>query len=248
MKITPGILAIENDPTPWLLIEPNDRKDFCVLWLQGWNATIKKHETILRQLAKQTNIAYAILDYAGHGTHPISLEQTTREQQLNEALAAYDALKARGYKHIIVAGTSFGGYLTALLSGKRDPFALVLRAAAIYPDDEFSMSYDERIARHSAYQKFKHTVTSASNLTALRAIKNFQGSVYVVEHEIDSVIPKNILHAYFENAQRGNYLIIPATDHALKRMPHPESHYAYVKGVISSIVTLAMLEKDIPKQ
>jgi len=246
MKTTHSILQLPGDPTPWLLLEPNERKDYCILWLGGWGSTIEKHTPQITALANKTGAAVAMIDYAGHGSHATSLEATTREQQLHEAIAAFDALIAAGFKRIIVAGNSFGGYMSALLSAKRNPFALILREPAIYADDELSLAYPERQGyRDKAYEKMKFTVTSKSDLKALHAVAKFERSVYVIEHEIDSVIPKNIPLAYFAVAKRGNYLVIPATDHAVAKMPKPEVHREYIIAAIAHIVDLIQREDTL---
>jgi hypothetical protein len=174
------------------------------------------------------------------------LEKTTREQQFNEVVAVFDELKTLGYKRIIVAGMSFGSYMGALLTAERDPYAVILRGPAIYKDEEFSLPYPERQGyRDKAYEEMKHTITSRSDMAALRAIANYEGSVYVVEHETDSVIPQNIPRAYFTVAKRGNYIAIPATDHAVAKMPNSEKHYAYIEAVISNLVDLIRREDTL---
>lgn len=246
MKITRSTLQIPEDPTPWVLIEPGNNKDYCILWLGGWGSTIEKHEPQITALADKSGVATAMIDYAGHGNHPAPLETTTREQQFLESIAAFDALKAAGYKRIIVAGNSFGGYMSALLSAERDPYALILREPAIYNDDEFSLPYPERQGyRDKAYEKMKFTVTPESDMLALHAVAKFKQSVYVIEHEIDSVIPKNIPRAYFAVAKRGNYLVIPATDHAVAKMSNPEDHYAYITATLAHIVDLIQREDTL---
>jgi esterase/lipase len=246
MEIVRSTLQIPNDPTPWILMKPSDKQDYCILWLQGWGSTIAKHTSQISSIAEKTGIATAMVEYAGHGSHPIPLEATTREQQFKEAVAAYDALIAAGYKRIVVARNSFGGYMSALLSAKRTLYAVILREPAIYKDDEFSLAYPDRQGyRDKEYEEMKHTVTSDSDMAALHAIAQFTGSVYVIEHEIDSVIPQNIPRAYFAVAKRGNYLVIPATDHAVAKMPEPEKHYTYITATIASIVDLIQREDTL---
>lgn len=240
-------LTIPGDPTPLFIATPQDAaKEYAVLWLQGWRSTIEKHHETLTRLAAQTGIPFAMVDYAGHGTHPVPLEQTTRKQQFDEAVAAFDYLKGAGYERIIVAGTSFGGYLAALLSKERSPYALILRAAAIYKDEEFSLSYDKRQGvANDTYEKFKHTVSPSSDLTALKAVAGFTGSTYVIEHEVDSVIPRNILRAYFAVAKRGNYLVVPNTDHAVALTPEPEKHYRYIEQAVVAATDLIRAESPL---
>lgn len=92
-------------------------------------------------MAKTSQVTFAMLNYVGHGAHPTPLDDSIRAQQLAECLAAYDALIAQGYQHIIVIGGSFGGYMAALLTGQRSPAAVVLRAPALYPDQEFKLPF-----------------------------------------------------------------------------------------------------------
>lgn len=243
MNVVEGTLQIPNDPTPWLLLQPNEEKDYCILWLPGWMSTLERNQPIATRIAERTGVTVAILTYAGHGNHPTPLGETTREQQFNEVVSAYDTLQAEGYKNIIVAGTSFGGYMAALLTAKRTPCAAILRAPAIYKDSEFSLPQLERQGYlDKEYETLKPTITSSSDMAALHAIRDFDGTVYVIEHEIDSVIPRNIPRAYFEIAKRGNYLVVPAADHAIAKMPEPEKHYAYIERMIADIVGLVQQE------
>lgn len=246
MTTARGMLNIPGDPTPWVITEPeNASREFAVLWLQGWKSTIDGHLDRIERLAKTTSVTFAMCEYAGHGSHLVALEDSAHQQQFGEALATYDELVTRGYQKIIVIGSSFGAYLTALLSAERSPYGLVLRVPAIYDDSEFAMSLAERAAHSEQYAAFKRTVTADSNLAALGAIKNFDGSVYVIEQEIDSVIPKNIPQSYFHAAKRGNYLVVPDTEHSPNMQDNPDVRYDYIEHLLVSIVRSFQLEAKI---
>ncbi len=151
-----------------------------------------------------------------------------------------------GFEDIIVAGTSFGGYLSALLTAQRKPYGVILRVPAIYKDDEFTIPQKKRQSfLDDAYRQFKPTVSASDNLAALEAIKNFDGSVYVIEQELDSIIPKNIPQSYFNVAKRGNYLVIPGTEHSPAMLPGSDERYAAIEHLTSSIITALLLEKNI---
>lgn len=238
-----GILKIENDPTPWVIVQPNNDKEWCVLWLQGWKGSIEEHLERITRMAEATDISFAMLEYAGHGHHPVPLEETTREQQHLEVVAAYDELKARGYKKIIAIGGSFGAYMAALLAGKRELHSIILRAPAIYDDERFSTLRKDR--GRIGYDGLKNLVKEHPELSALEAIRKFPKSVYVIEHELDSVIPKEVPQAYFEAAKHGNYLIVPATDHSPKLMSDPERHALYIETLLISLVKTTLLEDTL---
>jgi pimeloyl-ACP methyl ester carboxylesterase len=224
-------------------VQPHQRKDWCVLWLQGWGSDIAGHLGRIQRLAKDLDMPFAMLDYAGHGEHPTPLDDTTREQQHLEVVTVYDELKKQGYKNIIGVGHSFGGYMTALLADKRELAGVILRAPAIYDNETFSTPCKERDNR--AYEAMKPTVTADSNFAALDAIRKFSYSVYVLEYELDSVIPRNIPQAYFQVAKYGNYLIVPATDHSPKLMQHPEEHYAYIETLLAGLAKTIIAEKNL---
>lgn len=247
MNIAHGTLNIPSDPTPWVIVSPNDDKTWCVLWLQGWTSTIEGHLEGITRMAQATGTTFAMMNYAGHGTHPTPLSDSTRAHQFAECIAAYDELTAQGYQNIIVIGGSFGGYMAALLAGQRNPAAIVLRAPAIYPDEEFELPFskttpwDETFDDHAA---FRRSISKGSSLAALHAIKTYDGPVWVMEHELDTVVPRSVPQAYFGVAKHGNYLLVQNTEHSPKTMPNPSQHFAYIEHWIVSIIQAVLLTPE----
>lgn len=244
MNIARGTLEVPNDPTPWVVVSPNDDKEWCVLWLQGWTSTIEGHLEGITRMAESSDVSFAMMDYAGHGGHPVALDDSTKSQQLTECLVAYDTLTKQGYQNIIVIGGSFGGYMAALLAGKRNPAAVILRAPAVYKDEEFELPFSQtpRWGETSDEDsKLRRRVTKDSPFTAITAIHNYQGPVWVMEHELDTVVPKNVPTAYFEAAQQGNYIVVPNTEHSPKTMANPEKHFIYIEHLLVSIIKAIQL-------
>jgi hypothetical protein len=229
---------MKNDSVPWRLFKPVGSSDeWCVLWLQGWTSSMDSHVDGTRRMSNDSGMPFATLDYAGHGLHKLPLEQSTRAQQLSEVIGVYDELKKLGYSKIIVIGGSFGGYMAALLAGKRPVHTVMLRVPAMYPDNEFSMLHKETVeytdlTRHRINRGLKTYV----NNIAVDAIKNYDGFVYILEHELDSVIPQQIPLAYFNAARHGNYQIIPKADHSPRDMPNSKQYYDYIELVVLSIL------------
>lgn len=248
MRIENLNLKLSTDEIPWRIFSPdNDSKDYCVLWLQGWTSSMDSHRESVESMSNKMNMAFATLDYAGHGLHNISLEESTRKQQHEEVVAVFDELKKRGYKKIIVIGGSFGGYMAALLTGSRPVHAAVLRAPAIYDDNEFELPHKQtkRWQNPDAYQKDKATAEYVKNNKAVRSISNFNGFTYVFEHELDEQVPKVMPMTYFENAKHGNYLIIPKTKHSPKLMDNPAPYYAYVEHIVISILEAIKMQDGL---
>ncbi|MCA9330639.1 alpha/beta hydrolase [Candidatus Saccharibacteria bacterium] len=222
MNISHGTLDIPDDPTPWVLVSPSDDKTWCVLWLQGWTSTIDGHLEGITRMAEASGITFAMMDYAGHGSHPIPLANSTKKQQLTECLAAYDQLTDLGYERIIVIGGSFGGYTAALLAGERPAAAVILRAPAAYPDHEFELPYTETAESDKRYSSILN-VDEELTSSAFNSIASYAGPVYVCEHEKDEVVPRQIPQEYFRKAQHGNYLLVPNTEHSPKTMTNPRN-------------------------
>jgi esterase/lipase len=198
----------------------------------------------ITRMAQASGVTFAMMDYAGHGTHPVSLDSSTKKQQFDECLAAYDELVSRGYKNIIVIGGSFGGYMAALVAGARAPAAVVLRAPAAYVDDEFELPY-LRTAQKLPDGGHKYSFEKSPELhlqsSSFQAVARYDGPMYILEHEKDEVIPPIIPHTYFAKTKQGNYLLVPSTEHSPKTMPNPGKHFAYIEHLLVSIIRAVQL-------
>ncbi len=247
MNIQEFTLDLGGDIVPWRVVSPdNISKEWCVFWLQGWSSSMDSHLDGVKRMAKTLEIPFVTMDYAGHGLHAQPIETTTMEQQHREVVAIYDEIIALGYKKVIVIGGSFGGYMTALLAGARTVHSVVLRAPAAYLNSEFDIPH-KQTAKYSN-PKSHRVATEQGYLNDNRGfdgIKIHNGATYVLEHELDSIIPKLIPTMYFEAAKHGNYIIIPNTDHSPKLMTHPEKHFELIEQSLISIVELIRLQDKL---
>jgi len=227
------------DGTPWRLVKPEESdNEWCVLWLQGFTSTIEGHTEGVIRMAEATNTAHALLNYAGHGDHPIKLDDATRKQQLDEVVAVYDELVNLGYTKIMASGGSFGAYMAALLSGKRKLQSLTLRAPAYYPDEEFETPYKDTISKTRRNDRafYKDIVEKDTDNHAVQAVRDYDGQVSVLEHSKDEVIHPSIPQAYFSAAKCGSYILIPGAHHSPKTMSNPKHYYDLIEMWLRVIV------------
>lgn len=248
MKIEDLTLKLGADEIPWRLFTPESAdKKYCVLWLQGWTSSMDSHREGVERMANKTNTMFATLDYAGHGLHNLPLEKSTRKQQLEEVVAIFDELKKLGIEKIVVIGGSFGAYMAALLVGKRPAYTVVLRAPANYPDNEFELPHNQtlRWVDFEQYKKTKVNEDHLKNTSATKAIEDFSGFVYVLEHELDEAVPSYMPKGYFEAAEKGNYLIIPKTKHSPKLMKDPRPHFDYIEHFVVSIIDAIRMQESL---
>lgn len=246
MEIDNFTLVQGKDQTPWALFSPNkSSKKWCVLWLQGFTSTIEGHTEGILRMAESTATPFAMLNYAGHGNHPTKLEDATRSQQLSEVIGVYDALKKMGFEKIIAVGGSFGAYMAALLCAQRPLESVTLRAPAIYDDSEFTLPFSETRSSRSKERSdvWRESVNSKMKSNALDAVRNFQNSTFILEHELDSVINPAVPKAYFEVAKYANYIVIRDCDHSPKLMPNPGKFYKIIEHWIESIINSTKLQR-----
>ena len=228
-----------DDGTPWRLFTPDNAHDgWAVLWLQGFTSTIEGHNDGCERMSVASNVPFAILNYAGHGNHPVPLERATRKQQFEEVCAVYDELVSRGFDKIIVIGGSFGGYMAALLAGVREPQAVVLRAAANYKDEEFDCPYSETTESKEGEAKdlYRKSIDKTYSNKATEALKAFDGTSYIIEHEADTVIVANIPQSYYHVAKHGNYIVIRGLEHSPKLMSNAANWFDVVERWIQTII------------
>src|SRR5215207_7790580 len=107
-----------------------------VLFLHGWGGSQSQYITRARQVAALGFVCLT-LDFRGHEKTIAQKETVTREDNLQDVVAAYDVLAAQPTvdpSSIAVVGTSYGGYLGAILTSLRPVRWLGLRAPALYKD------------------------------------------------------------------------------------------------------------------
>lgn len=236
------------DGTPWRLFAPEDaKKDWAVLWLQGFTSTIEGHSEGCIRMSNYSKVTFAMLDFAGHGKSPVPLAEATRKQQLSQVLAVYDELTERGFTKIIVIGGSFGAYLAALIPAQRQPQVIVLRAPANYKDEEFELSYSETIEGRDkdAVDLYRVSIDENYSNNAVESLRAFEGETYILEHEKDSVISSAIPRSYYMAAQRGNHIVIRGLDHSPKLLPNAQEYFDVIEHWLQTIIYVSTKDLDV---
>lgn len=127
-----------------------------------------------------------------------------------DVLAAYDSLASIPLVdggRIGVCAASYGAYLASLVAQRRAMARLLLRAPAMYGDDEYDVPLG--IARSSRAD------SSASMLTT--SLAAFDGEVLVLESGADEVIPHAVIEFYLRTCRRARHVTIPEATHGLTR-------------------------------
>jgi dienelactone hydrolase len=155
-------------------------------------------------------------------------ETVTREENLRDILAAYDTLARQpevDATAIGVVGSSYGGYLAAVLSSLRPVRWLALRVPALYKDEDWALP--KRALGREELAAYRRRSVGASENRALGACAAFRGDVLIVESEHDDVVPHPVIANYmaaFERAHSVTYRVIEGADHGLSELPGQQTY------------------------
>lgn len=191
-----------------------------VMLVHGWDGSQKQYIDRAHQIAALGCICLTF-DLRGHANDRAERETVTREDSLNDMLAAYDLLvghPAVDPASVLVVGTSYGAYLAAVLSALRPVRWMALRAPALYKDEDWMVSKIKLNRREVA--AYRSRAIEPRTNRALAASAQFRGDVLLVESEHDDVVPHPVLENYraaFLQTRSMTYRVLGGADHALTR-------------------------------
>ncbi len=166
--------------------------DWAALILHGWTGYRGGSSGALAQKLTGLGAASLCVDLPGHGDSDGKRNKISRPSFLRAAEAAYDQLvSVAPNRKILVVGTSFGGYLAARLVGHKQADALALRVPANY--EPFA--------------------------DALDAVQSFDGPLFVLQAELDEVIPPWMVSDYVLAAKNVKYVLLDGAPHSISTVP-----------------------------
>lgn len=193
-------------------------KNPAILFVHGWTSERKRSFQYAEALSKLGYICL-LFDMRGHGTSEGDINAFTTKDFLDDVLVAYDHLSSTQdvhTKNITAIGSSFGGYLVALLSGKRKIKNLVLRAPADYPNEAFDKQKADFSGDSVELMEFRNKPRRPEESYALEALHKFEGNVLIIESEKDDIVPHQTIMNYADAVKNRNKL----THVVMKGAPH----------------------------
>jgi hypothetical protein len=213
----PVLVAVDGQSLAGTLVEPG-RKVPGVLFVHGWGGGQEQYLARAREIAALGCVCLTF-DLRGHAGTKEQHETVTRQENLDDVVAAYDILAGHhgvDRDSIAVVGSSYGGYLAAILTSLRPVRWLALRVPALYRDEDWPLP-KEQLKKYGLAEYRQHAIRPQDN-RALTACAAFRGDVLVVESEHDDIVPHPVISNYvaaFENAHSLTYRVIAGADHKL---------------------------------
>jgi len=223
-----------------------------VLLVHGWDGSQQQDIALAHELAALGCICLTF-DLRGHARHVAQREAVTREDNLRDMLAAYDTLvghPAVDPNAVAVIGSSYGGYLAAVLTSLRPVRWLGLRVPAIYRDENWEQP--KRRLNGDDLTLYRQTAIEPEKNRALAACEDFFGDVLIVESENDTIVPHPVIENYltaFKFARSMSHRVMAGVDHAMSKKAWRQ---AYVQIVVAWMTEMRLAakaeEKARPKQ
>lgn len=213
-----------------------------VLLVHGWDGSQDQYIARAHEIASLGCICLTF-DLRGHVRHHAERDTVSREDNLSDLLAAYDALvghPAVDPGAIALVGSSYGGYLAAIVSAIKPVRWLGLRVPALYQDEDWQMP-KARLDR-DALAAYRRSVLSARSNRALAACATFRGDVLLVESEHDALIPHQVIQNYMAaltQAQSLTYRMISDADHALSEKAWQQTYTSVLVNWMTEMVLSA---------
>ena len=218
-----------------ILARPDKKTDRIAVLCHGFlsNKNSKTNKTLTDILVPQ-GIATFRFDFFGQGESEGPFENITVTTALQQALAALDFVKAKGYRKIALEGSSFGG-LVALLAAAKRPKLSCLALKCPVPDfpEMLKLEFgDKGIAEWKKTGTIPNVIPGASGRIQLSygffedcahhngyaAAKTVAAPTLIVQGNVDEYVPLHQSRRLSEELTGKNVLVVlPGADHHFSR-------------------------------
>ncbi|NYT25878.1 alpha/beta fold hydrolase [Alcaligenaceae bacterium] len=210
-----------------------------VLFVHGWGGSQERDLDRARGIAGLGCVCLTF-DLRGHIKNSPRQQTVTREENLRDLLSAFDCLHrhpAIDTHAIAVVGTSYGAYLSTILTTLRPVRWLSLRVPSLYRDEQWNTP-KRKLDREDLAQ-YRSGMVPATENRALMACMQFHGDVLIVESEHDHLVPHTTIMSYraaFQNSHSLTHRVIDGADHGLTDKAAQQAYTSILVGWVTEMV------------
>lgn len=218
-----------------------------VLFVHGWGGSQERDLERARGIAGLGCVCLTF-DLRGHIKNSERQMAVTREENLRDLVCAYDCLHQHpsiDTRAIAVVGTSYGAYLSTILTTLRPVKWLSLRVPSLYRDEQWDTP--KRKLDRQDLARYRSAFVPASENRALRACLQFRGDVLLVESEHDHLVPRSTIMSYraaFQNAHSLTHRVIDDADHALSDKTAQQAYTSILVNWVTEMVVGARVGRS----
>ena len=211
-----------------------------VLFVHGWGGSQVHYLERAREVAALGCICLTF-DLRGHAHTRERFDTVTREDNLQDVVAAYDRLAAQqgvDCNAMAVVGSSYGGYLGAILTAMRPVRWLGLRSPALYLDKGWE-SPKLQLHKDDDLVAYRRKLVAAETNRALAACQSFEGDALLVESELDTIVPRTVLTSYrgaLTHTRSITYRCIEGADHGLTQERDQRAYSQVLVGWLKEMI------------
>jgi uncharacterized protein len=222
-------------------IVTSDTRLPAVLFVHGWGGDQSQYLSRAREIAA-LGCRCLTFDLRGHARTKPQYDTVSRSDNLDDVLAAYDALAGyRGVDRSAIAlvGSSYGGYLAAIATTLRPVRWLALRAPALYLDEGWELP-KRQLNKDPQLRAYRRRLVAPEENRALRACLSFEGDVLIVASENDNIIPPPTTASYREaclNAHSLTSRVISGADHGLSEVVAQQAYTSLLVNWLTEMFT-----------
>jgi uncharacterized protein len=189
--------------------ESSETSKMGLLFVHGWRSNQINYESRARTASEALESVCLTFDLGGHGQSSGNIENLTPLDHLRDLTNAFDHLESQHnvQSHRIgICAASYGAYLGALLLPLRPVARLLIRAPALYADEDMGTALD----------RGRGTEVNLERQTPIENLRRFQGGVLILESGKDEVIPSGVIRAYLDACRgRARHETIANASHSL---------------------------------
>ncbi|MFW7342904.1 alpha/beta fold hydrolase [Pollutimonas sp. H1-120] len=210
-----------------------------ILFVHGWGGSQERDLDRARGIAGLGCVCLTF-DLRGHERGSERQKTVTREENLRDIISAYDTLAqhpAIDTNAIAVVGTSYGAYLSTILTTLRPVKWLSLRVPSLYRDAEWSVP--KRQLNREDLAVYRGAPVTPEENRALAACAAFTGDVLIIESEHDHLVPHATIMSYraaFRNSHSLTHRVVDGADHALSEKTSQQAYTSILVGWITEMV------------